>query len=57
MSHPKPTHEEIATAAFQLWRAKGQPQGKDVAIWLAAEHWLIDQRFFRSLSEVEHRKR
>ena len=38
-SHP-PTHDEIAQRAESIWNMHGQPQGRDVSIWLEAE-WQL----------------
>jgi hypothetical protein len=37
----KPTHEEIARKAYQLWQDRGRLHGTDTEIWLEAEHALI----------------
>lgn len=33
----RPTHEQVAERAHEIWLRKGQPQGQDLEIWLAAE--------------------
>lgn len=42
-SAAKPTPEEISARAEVLWRAKGEPQGRDEEIWLEAERQLADE--------------
>ncbi|MGH7997609.1 MAG: DUF2934 domain-containing protein [Opitutaceae bacterium] len=37
---PAPSHEAIASSAYELWRKKGSPAGCDEAIWLEAERIL-----------------
>jgi hypothetical protein len=36
----RPSHEEIAGRARQLWSDYGQPSGRDEEIWLEAERQL-----------------
>ena len=36
-----PLHQQIASAAEQLWRGYGQPEGRDVEIWLEAERQVL----------------
>jgi hypothetical protein len=36
----KPTHDEIARKAYQLWQDRGRLHGTDTEIWLEAEHAL-----------------
>ena len=40
---PFPSHEEIAERAREIWEARGQPDGQDLDIWLAAEGQLISR--------------
>lgn len=42
-SPAKPTHEQIASRAEVLWKAKGSPAGRDEEIWLEAERQLYDE--------------
>lgn len=42
-SPAKPTHEQIASRAEVLWKAKGSPSGRDEEIWLEAERQLYDE--------------
>lgn len=35
-----PSHDEIAVRARELWIEFGQPEGRNDAIWLEAEHRL-----------------
>lgn len=37
----RPSHDEIAGRARQLWSDYGQPVGRDEEIWLEAERQLI----------------
>src|SRR5579883_3379357 len=39
----KPTHEQIASRAELLWKAKGSPSGQDEQIWLEAERQLFEE--------------
>jgi hypothetical protein len=34
---PQPSHEAIASRAFQLWMQEGQPEGNGERHWLQAE--------------------
>ena len=36
-----PTYEQIAQKAFEIWVAKGRPQGRDVENWKQAEAELM----------------
>lgn len=36
----KPTHDEIARKAYQLWQDRGSLHGTDTEIWLEAEQAL-----------------
>lgn len=36
----KPSHDEIARMAYQLWEQRGHPQGYDVELWLEAERQI-----------------
>ena len=38
-----PTHEEIALRAFELWRARGCPEGSPEIDWLQAEKELLER--------------
>ncbi|HWA10078.1 MAG TPA: DUF2934 domain-containing protein [Opitutaceae bacterium] len=40
--NPKPTHEQIARRAQQIWLDRGSPWGRDDEIWLEAERQLAD---------------
>lgn len=40
----RPTHDEIARRAFEIWQAKGRPQGQDAAHWVQAERELTSSR-------------
>jgi len=37
---PEPSHDEIATRAFELWKSKGSPQGTPDEDWVQAERQL-----------------
>jgi Protein of unknown function (DUF2934) len=39
--HLKPTSEEIACLAYEIWEYEGCPHGHDVQHWLEAETLLI----------------
>ncbi len=39
----RPTHEQIAARAFQLWEARGRPAGTDREDWLEAERILCEE--------------
>jgi len=36
----KPTHEQITQRAFEIYRQRGCPEGKDLEHWLEAERQL-----------------
>lgn len=36
----QPTREEIQALAYELWKARGCPQGSPESDWLNAEHQL-----------------
>lgn len=40
----KTSHEQIATAAYQVWERRGRPAGQELAHWLTAENELGDTR-------------
>jgi hypothetical protein len=37
----RPSHEEIARRAYEIWCAEGRPEGREADHWLAAERTLI----------------
>ena len=39
-SEPKPTHEEIARRAYEIFEERGRPHGRDQEHWLEAEAQL-----------------
>jgi hypothetical protein len=44
-THPsKPTHQQIAERAYQIFLERGQPQGHDQEHWLEAEKQLLTQQ-------------
>ena len=40
IAHSKPTHDEIARRAHQLWEERGRPDGSSDVDWYRAEHEL-----------------
>ena len=40
----KPSHDEIARRAFEIWVAKGRPTGQDAVNWSQAERELAGGR-------------
>ncbi len=38
---PMPSYEQIAQRAFEIWVAKGRPQGQDLENWQQAEADLM----------------
>lgn len=40
----RPSDEEIATKAHELWLHEGQPEGRAMDHWMAAEQMLIAER-------------
>ena len=51
MSDPDPK-DEIASVAFELWQAEGQPEGRDQEHWLRAERLVEDARAKTNLPEA-----
>ncbi len=45
-----PGHEEITARAQQLWRIAGNPVGRDLEFWLAAENEVKHERMETSLA-------
>jgi hypothetical protein len=43
---PRPSHEEIALRAYQLWEERGKPHGSHEEDWHLAEHQLQAGRPF-----------
>ena len=43
---------EVARRTLQLWRAAGQPTGRDLEFWLQAEVELLSERRARQPSRV-----
>jgi hypothetical protein len=37
----RPSHDDIATLARQIWGKKGRPAGQDVECWFQAEQQLL----------------
>jgi nucleotide-binding universal stress UspA family protein len=37
---PRPSHDEIARRAYELWEGRGRPSGREVELWLEAERGL-----------------
>jgi hypothetical protein len=50
MKQDQPTagHDEVATRAYRLWEADGQPLGRDLEYWLQAETEIRAHRTGRS---------
>jgi hypothetical protein len=46
-----PTADEIAARAHQIWRAEGEPAGRDVEHWLQAERELTAETQAASLPQ------
>lgn len=40
----KPSHDDIAQCARELWTESGRPSNRDEAIWLEAERRLVAAR-------------
>jgi hypothetical protein len=40
----RPTHDQIAEAAYHIWLREGQPHGRDREHWTQAETQLIADR-------------
>jgi len=43
-SVPRPSHDEIAAAAYLIWIKEGRPHGRDREHWFQAETQLIADR-------------
>ena len=41
MKTNSPTHEEVTQRAEKIWQAQGNPDGRDLEIWLEAERQLV----------------
>jgi hypothetical protein len=41
---PTPSHEEIGARSRQLWQLSGNPAGRDLEFWLAAEVEVYRER-------------
>jgi hypothetical protein len=39
----KPTHDEVAVAAYYIYLKEGRPNGHDIANWLEAETKLLNE--------------
>ena len=52
MTVKRPTHQEIAARAYQLYLQRGRQEGHDVDDWLQAEYELM-QLPVRKLAELE----
>ena len=52
MEYPRPTHQEIAARAYQLYLERGRLPGHDLDDWLQAEYELM-QLPIRKLAEME----
>jgi hypothetical protein len=38
------SHQEIQVRAYHKWEAMGKPTGKDLEIWLRAQHELMNAK-------------
>jgi len=52
MEYPRPTHQEIAARAYQVYLERGRLPGHDVDDWLQAEYELM-QLPVRKLAEIK----
>ena len=52
MTIRRPTHQEIAARAYQLYVARGRQDGHEVDDWLQAEYELMELPI-RKLAEME----
>ena len=52
MEYPRPTHQEIAARAYQVYLERGRLPGHDVDDWLQAEYELM-QLPVRKLAEMK----
>jgi hypothetical protein len=52
---PQPSHEAIASRAFQLWMQEGQPQGDGERHWLQAEAELKNGSNAKQATPVNRR--
>jgi hypothetical protein len=51
---PPPTETEIAARASELWRIAGNPAGRDLEFWLAAESELKRDRDVTARTADDH---
>jgi len=54
---PKPSHEEVASLAYQIWEQRGHPQGQDVEFWLEAEQQILSAGTSRSSNSLAVQRR
>ena len=52
MEYPRPTHQEIAARAYQIYLERGRLSGHQVDDWLQAEYELM-QLPVRKLAEMK----
>jgi len=52
MTYRRPTHQEIAARAYQIYLERGRLEGHDIDDWLQAEYELM-QLPVRKLAELE----
>jgi len=38
---PRPSRDDIAALAYQMWERNGRPPGQDIEFWLQAEQTLL----------------
>jgi len=52
MTYHRPTHQEVAARAYQLYLERGRVEGHEIDDWLQAEYELM-QLPVRKLAELE----
>jgi hypothetical protein len=52
MEYPRPTHQDVAARAYQIYVERGRLPGHDVDDWLQAEYELM-QLPIRKLAEMK----
>jgi len=52
MSYHRPTHQEVAARAYQIFLERGRLEGHEIDDWLQAEYELM-QLPVRKLAELE----
>jgi hypothetical protein len=41
LQQPRPSHDDIAALAYEIWERNGRPAGREVEFWLRAEQSLL----------------